>query len=181
VQVSALYLELTGASAESVKNMPWFSLLHEPDRERVQSAWNTTVAECANWDCEFQIVGRDGEVRHLLSRGAPLVSASGKVESYAGFQLDITERVRLSDELVRLKGELEQQVAEKTEKLRGANRQLLLDLAERVKAEIALRDSESQLRAMFENALDSMILLDNDRRVLDANDAARASDVGLQP
>ena len=172
VQVSVLYLELTGASAESVKNVPWFSLLHEPDRERVQSAWKATVAERANWDCEFQIVGRDGEVRHLLSRGAPLVSGSGKVESYAGFQLDITERVRLSDELVRLKGELEQQVAEKTEELRGANRQLLLDLAERMKAEIALRDSESQLRAMFENAMDGMLLLDSERRVIDANGSA---------
>jgi PAS domain S-box-containing protein len=68
--------------------------------------------------------------------------------------------------------ELEKQIAEKNEALRSANRHLLLDLAERRKAEIALRDSEMQLRAMFENALDGMLLLDGERNVLDANESA---------
>jgi len=68
--------------------------------------------------------------------------------------------------------ELEQMIEEKTEALRVANRRLLLDLADRIKTEIALRDSESQLRAMFENALDGTLLLDDDRRVLDANESA---------
>jgi len=68
--------------------------------------------------------------------------------------------------------ELEKQIADKTEALRVANRHLLLDLADRMKAEIALRDHEQQLRAMFENALDGMLLLDNERRILDANESA---------
>jgi PAS domain S-box-containing protein len=68
--------------------------------------------------------------------------------------------------------ELEKQIAEKSEALRVANRHLVRDLAERMKAGIALRDSEMQLRAMFENALDGMLLLDNERRVLDANESA---------
>lgn len=68
--------------------------------------------------------------------------------------------------------ELERQVEETTEALRKANRHLLLDLADRMKAELALRDSENQLRAMFENALDGMLLLDDTRRVLDANESA---------
>ena len=68
--------------------------------------------------------------------------------------------------------ELEKQIADKTEALRVANRHLLLDLADRMKAEIALRDHEQQLRAMFENALDGMVLLDDERKVLDANESA---------
>jgi PAS domain S-box-containing protein len=68
--------------------------------------------------------------------------------------------------------ELEKQIEEKTEALRVANHHLLLDLADRMKAELALRDSESQLRAMFENALDGMVLLDSGRKVLDANESA---------
>src|SRR5258705_5479679 len=80
---------------------------------------------------------------------------------------------RPKDELLRLGDELKQQVQTKTEALRQANRHLLLDLADRMKAEVALRDSESQLRAMFENALDAMILLDDDRRILDANESAQ--------
>lgn len=68
--------------------------------------------------------------------------------------------------------ELEREIAEKNAALRVANRHLLLDLADRMKAEVALRDSESQLRAMFENALDGMVLLDDQRKVLDANESA---------
>ena len=66
---------------------------------------------------------------------------------------------RPKDELIRLRDELEEQVETKTEALRQANQDLLLDLADRMKAEVALRDSESQLRAMFENALDAMQML----------------------
>src|SRR5258705_6411865 len=80
---------------------------------------------------------------------------------------------RPKDELGRLRNELEQQVHTKTEALRQANQHLLLDLADRIKAEVALRDSEGQLRAMFENALDAMVLLDDDRRILDANESAQ--------
>lgn len=69
--------------------------------------------------------------------------------------------------------DLEKQIEEKTEALRVANRHLLLDLADRVKVELALRDSESQLRAMFENALDAMVLLDDERKILDANESAQ--------
>jgi two-component system, NarL family, sensor kinase len=68
--------------------------------------------------------------------------------------------------------ELEKQIAEKNEALHAANRHLQLDLAERMKAEIAWRDSEMQLRAIFANALDGMLLLDSERRVLDANESA---------
>lgn len=171
-KVSSLYLELVGATKEEVKNHAWFAMIHEEDRARVQALWENTVAEQRNWDCEFRVVSKEGEVRHLLSRGAPLIVPNQEVNSYAGFQLDITDRIRLRGELMRLKSDLEKEVESKTEKLREANRQLLLELADRIKTEIALRDSEHQLRAMFENALDGMVLLNSDRQVLDANESA---------
>jgi PAS domain S-box-containing protein len=172
IQVSQSYLELTGATSETAKHNPWFNLIHREDRKRVDDLWKVTVASGSVWDCEFRVQRADGEVRQLLSRGVPLDDPNSKVASYAGFQLDVTDRVKLRDELVRLKGELEAQVREKTEELREANRQLLLDLAERTKAELALRDSEGQLRAMFENALDAMVLMRSDRKILDANESA---------
>jgi two-component system, NarL family, sensor kinase len=172
-QVSNLYLDLIGTDIDTAKIAAWFSFLHPEDRARVAHQWKLTTAEARPWDCEFRIVDRDGEVRHLLSHGAPLDSIPGEIRFYAGFQFDVTDRVKLRNELILLKDQLQRQVEAKTEELRKANRRLLLDLAERMKAEVALRDSESQLRAMFENALDAMILLDNDRRILDANGSAQ--------
>ena len=47
-----------------------------------------------------------------------------------------------------------------------------MDLAD-LKVELALRESESELRAIYENALDSMIVLDDERRILGANGSAQ--------
>jgi len=94
------------------------------------------------------------------------------VRFYAGFQFDVTERMKLYNEMVRLKEELKEQVEAKTVELREANRILLLDLADRRKAEVALRDGEEQLRALFENAHDSMLVLDDERKILNANESA---------
>jgi len=171
-QVSKSYLELTGTTKEAAEKTPWFRLIHPEDQEIVQREWYEAVGAKRLWDSEFRVIGKDGELRHLLSRGAPLETGEGEVNAYAGFQFDVTDRVQLRDELVRLKSDLERQVETKTEELREANRHLILDLADRMKVELALRDSEGQLRAMFENALDSMLLLDNDRRILDANESA---------
>ncbi len=60
------------------------------------------------------------------------------------------------------------QIKELTE----TNRQLLVDLAERMKVEQELRDREDQLVAIFENTFDAVIVLDRDRRFLDANRSA---------
>src|SRR5215467_6422877 len=171
-QVSSLYLQLIGAPQDAAKDKPWFRMIHEEDRAKVEAVWKQTVEQLQHWDCEFRVVSKEGEVRYLLSRGAPLERRSGEVNSYAGFQIDITDRITLRDELMELKCDLEKEVESKTKELREANRQVLLELADHVKTEIALRDSEYQLRAMFENALDGMLLLNSHRQVLDANQSA---------
>jgi PAS domain S-box-containing protein len=170
-QLSSSYLALIATSIDDARKAPWFSFLHPDDRASVEHHWKETVAASRDWDCEFRVVSMDGEIHHLLSRGAPLQGPECALR-YAGFHLDVTERTKLRDELVRLKDDLEQQVDAKTQELREANRTLLLDLADRIKTEVALRDSEAQLRAMFENALDSMVLLNEERLILDANESA---------
>jgi len=172
-QISKLYLNLIGSDLETAKKTPWFWFVHEEDRGRLEQQWKDAITECKAWDSEFRVTDPNGEVHHLLSRGAALDEDGGKRRFYAGFQLDVTDRTKLREELVRLKEHLELQVEEKTLELREANRLLLSDLADRVKSEVALRDSESQLRAVFENALDAMVLLDDSRRVLDANGSAQ--------
>ena len=171
--VSASYLQMLGETAEHLEKTPWFSFVHREDRDRVTALWKETTAERMVWNCEFRVTGSDGQIRHILSRGAPLAPSGQREELYVGVQLDVTDRVLMRDELLRARDQLEIQVGRKTEQLREANRQLVLDLADRMKTELALRDRESQLRAIYENALDSMIVLDDTRRVIDANESAQ--------
>lgn len=56
----------------------------------------------------------------------------------------------------------------------GTSVGLGLDFTERKRAEAALRSSERQFRAVFEGALDAMVLADDEGRYVDANPAACA-------
>ncbi len=68
-----------------------------------------------------------------------------------------------------LAGEL---MLDQIQELSETNRQLLVDLAERMRVEQALRDREDQLLAIFENTFDAVIVLDRERNILDANRSA---------
>jgi PAS domain S-box-containing protein len=65
---------------------------------------------------------------------------------------ELLARVHTHLELSRLRAQLEQAVAERTRHLRAANEQLLLELAERRRAEQALRESEERFRSMADHA-----------------------------
>ena len=171
--LSTSYLVMLGETLEKLQERPWYSFIHPSDQERAATLWKEVTTAKAPWTCEFRVQGNNGEVRHILSRGAPLSKNESAEPVYAGIQLDVTDRARLRDELVQAKSELEAQVESKTQELKKANRQLVMDLADRLKTESALRDSESQLRAIYENALDSMIVLDDGRMVTEANESAQ--------
>lgn len=83
-----------------------------------------------------------------------LLKRDGKVFGIAVFGRDITERKRsevelhrLNEALIRSRQELELRVQERTAELRDANEQLRVELAERQRAEEALRESERRERA----------------------------------
>jgi PAS domain S-box-containing protein len=44
------------------------------------------------WDWEYSLRGQDGSVRRIWCRGVPLRTASGALSSWAGLNLDVTER-----------------------------------------------------------------------------------------
>jgi PAS domain S-box-containing protein len=65
---------------------------------------------------------------------------------------ELLARIETHLELSRLRLRLEHLVAERTSKLRSANEQLQIELAERIRAEQALRESEVRFRSMADNA-----------------------------
>jgi len=109
-----------------------------------------------------------------MSRGVPVKNSAGKVLYYAGVQLDVSERVRITNELKAAQENLETQIQRRTLQLAELNRKLTAELADRMKTEAALRASETQLRALFDSALDGIVVLDDNRRILDANPSALA-------
>ena len=90
--ISQSFLEMTGLSMEQCRHMGWAECLLLEDRERLKREWNDCVARGEFWDRQLNIRAKDGTVRIVLCRGVPIHDRTGKIVSYAGMNLDVTDR-----------------------------------------------------------------------------------------
>src|ERR1700730_11509648 len=86
--------------------------------------------------------------------------------------VELHEREQAEDALTVAQIELDRQVQERTSELALANSALLKEIAERGRAETALRESEERYRDMFDNAQDAIYVHDLNGFYLSANRAA---------
>jgi two-component system, NarL family, sensor kinase len=170
--ISTSLLDLMNTSLDDSKGKYWTDLLPPAARARAAAAWKKCMSTTCSWDFEFQLPRKDGMMHTIMSRGVPVRNSAGEVIYYAGVQLDVTDRVRMTAELKSAQENLEAQIQQRTLQLNEANRRLMLDLVDRMKAEEALSKSETQLRALFDSSLDAVVVLDDNRRFLDANPSA---------
>jgi two-component system NtrC family sensor kinase len=83
------------------------------------------------------------------------------------------ERRRAREELRRAYDDLERRVAERTAELSRANELLKQEIAERERAEVALRSSERLYRQLTEGTRDAIVVADKDSRITLFNPAAQ--------
>ncbi|MBM4087987.1 MAG: PAS domain S-box protein [Planctomycetes bacterium] len=92
----------------------------------------------------------DGRQAILLTSKVPLQDADGRVWGLLGVDTDISELKRVEAELRQIKAELESRVERRTAKLAESNRRLKIEIAERSRAEAALRVSQDRYRLISE-------------------------------
>jgi PAS domain S-box-containing protein len=93
--VSKSFLEMTGLTMEQCRRSDWAQCLVLEDRERLRQEWSDCVASGAFWDRQLSIQAKDGTVRVVLCRGVPIHDRTGKIVSYAGMNLDVTDARQL--------------------------------------------------------------------------------------
>ena len=81
-----------GPEAETWMGMEeWFRLIHPDDRESMRTTIDGFLtSSCETLELEYRIRHRDGHYRWVLSHGAAVRDAGGKVLRIAGSQTDIT-------------------------------------------------------------------------------------------
>ncbi len=108
-------------------------LIHPEDRENVRRSYDKFLAEGGDWQVDYRLMRKDGEVRWIREMGKAYVINHGIPEQTIGVLQDITEQKNAEREIIRAKETLEQQVVERTRELANTVKQLQEEIEEREK------------------------------------------------
>jgi len=139
--VNQAYIDFVGGTDEEVRTLDWRQRIHPEDVDRIVAESIAGEASHQRFVLEGRYLRHDGEWRWLRSVSQPRLGPDGEVAGFIGVATDIT--LAKEAEL-----ELRRQVAEQT---------------------LELAASEAQFRAVFEAALEVMVLLEPDGTVLALN------------
>jgi PAS domain S-box-containing protein len=115
LRVSDSFLNAFDTAVEDCRGLGWLSLIVEPASEQVRSEWLECMRSGYFWDYGYKMRARDGTNYSILSRGVPVRDARGRIQSWVGIHLDVTElerafeeRIQSARDLARFNAELEQ-------------------------------------------------------------------------
>ncbi len=113
VHLSDSLLEFLGREPRAITS--WQEIVGDDTAIDVMREWQKCIQSGRRWEREFKILDQKGHSRTVLSRGMPILGPGGRITSWAGMNLDITERTRIEEErkrhnedLARSNAELEQ-------------------------------------------------------------------------
>ncbi|HYE36384.1 PAS domain S-box protein [Methylocaldum sp.] len=116
--VSPAYEKIWGRSRIGLDNNPigFYEAVHAEDRERVVSALSRQIL--GSYDEEYRIVRPDGTIRWIREQAFPVRNERQEIYRVTGVASDITASRLVQEELYQLNRDLEERIAERTERMR---------------------------------------------------------------
>lgn len=74
----------TGQSWDQYRGWGWLDAIHPEDRENTSSVWHEAVTTRKMYEVEYRLRRYDGEYRHVVAHGAPVLRADGSVKEWVG-------------------------------------------------------------------------------------------------
>ena len=136
------WYDYTGTTSEAMRALGWRAVNHPDHHERVSASMKRAFAIGSIWEETFPLRGKDGKYRWFLSRALPIRDDFGQVTHWFGTNTDVTAQVAAEEALRELNESLERRVAERTRELAAINSRLHIEMAERERAEEALRHAQ---------------------------------------
>ncbi len=150
----------------------WYARLHPDDRERWHVEFARTCATGEPFRSEYRFLARDGRVVWVHGEARLVRDEEGRPLFLQGIAFDITERKQAEEVLRRSHEELEGLVRQRTAALHEVVGALQAEVAERARAEAAVRDQEARLRSIVETAVDGIVVIDGRGTIEAFNPAA---------
>ena len=99
-------------------------VIHPDDRDTVNAAYRESVDRHGFYEITHRLLFPDGRIKHVHERGETDYAGDGTPLRSFGTVQDVTDRVNAEQEVRALNETLERRVAERTEELARANREL---------------------------------------------------------
>jgi PAS domain S-box-containing protein len=90
IYISDSLLKLIGFTMPQAAGEGWSAALHPDDSEDTLAAWKECARAGNNWYRELRMKGVDGKYHAILTQGVPIRDAAGRIQRWAGINLDIT-------------------------------------------------------------------------------------------
>mgnify|MGYP005842891365 FL=1 len=156
VLLNAVAERLTGWSQQEAVGRPLaevFRIINEETRQPCEDPVAVVlrsglVVGLAN---HTRLVSREGREASIADSGAPIADPEGGVIGVVLVFRDVTEQKRAAEELRKARDELEIRVRQRTQELAKANEDLRREIAERVRAEEVLGNSQALYSSLVEN------------------------------
>jgi PAS domain S-box-containing protein len=97
--LSDSFLNMVGMTFGEYQQEGWAALMSPDKVEQMVSDWKQCMKTDCFWDREYTVRGKDGNLSTILSRGVPLRDRDGRVTSWVGINLDITDRKKTLEAL----------------------------------------------------------------------------------
>jgi PAS domain S-box-containing protein len=161
------WCEYTGQTLEEAKGHGWCKALHPEDLPKVFEQVRDSQGYGEMYESEHRLRrASDGNYRWHLARGTPIKDNDGTVIGWIGCTIDIHDQKCAEAELKKVRAELEQRVEERTTELSAANFRLQREVKERRRAEEAWRQSHDELKTIYNEMIDGLLMVDVETKKL---------------
>jgi len=174
VEVNPAFCRMLGAGPDRLVGKALHDLTDEAGKREFDRQHGFRTAGSSNV-YEIRLIRGDGKAVDSIFSASPIRDGNGrKVGSFA-MVTDVTERKRAEAELRKAHDELEQRVQQRTSELAHANRDLQVEITERVRVEAIRREGETRLRTIMDSIPAGVILVEADTHtIVDVNPAGLA-------
>jgi PAS domain S-box-containing protein len=166
--VNEPYCRAAGKTREELLGRPFKPLVSPGDAERIRVHIAGLSVQYPVGTIEYRAVMANGDLRYQRWQDRAHFTSRGELDAITSFGIDITDQVLASQKLKKMQETLEESIVSRTEELRGINRQLYAEIAQRERME------EQLLLAQFamDKASDMVFWIGRDARIRYANDRA---------